>query len=284
MTYRVIQLTDLHLSPHQNEEDEATYDLISQMVHYYDPDLLMLTGDQIWSEGVIDSDLTFKRLLQHLNQLKVPVAMTYGNHDTENQFTRNDLRQLESKLDLLVEKKHSLIVDDKEAYCIEVTQDSILTHIIYVIDSGDYDKLNISHYDYIHPEHVQWMRTTREQYLKAGFTGRNNLLFTHIPLPEYKQADKEIGLKGIYNEPVSSADINSGMFVQLLHNNDVSYISCGHDHDNDFQFNLNGINLCFGRVSGFHCYGDVQRGARLFDLESTGRVTTKVIEYDKRFK
>lgn len=284
MTYRVIQLTDLHLSPHQNEEDEATYDLISQMVQYYDPDLLMLTGDQIWSEGVIDSDVTFKRLLQHLNQLKVPVALTYGNHDTENQFTRNDLRQLESELDLLVEKKHSLIVDDKEAYCIEITQDSRLTHIIYVIDSGDYDKLNISHYDYIHPEHVQWMRTTREQYLKAGFTCRNNLLFTHIPLPEYKQADKEQGLKGIYNESVSSADINSGMFAQLLHNNDVSYVSCGHDHDNDFQFNLNGINLCFGRVSGFHCYGDVQRGARIFDLESTGRVTTKVIEYDKRFK
>ncbi|WP_414054263.1 metallophosphoesterase family protein [Macrococcus equi] len=284
MSYRIMQLTDLHLSPHHNTEDEATYALISQMVNHYHPDLLMLTGDQIWSEGIIDSDVTYKRLITHLNTLNIPVAVTYGNHDTEGQFTRSDLRQLESQINLLAEKQHSYIVDDKEAYCIEVIQDDQLTHVIYVIDSGDYDKLNISHYDYIHPEHVQWVRTTREAYVKAGFTGTNNLLFTHIPLPEYKLANKEQGLKGIYNETVSSADINSGMFVQLLHNNDVTFVSCGHDHDNDFQFNLNGINLCFGRVSGFHCYGDVHRGARLFDLDTTGRVTTKVIEYDKRYE
>lgn len=284
MSYKIIQLTDLHLSPHHNKEDVETFELISQMVQYYHPNLLMLTGDQIWSEGIIDSDQTYKKLIQHLNSLNVPVAITYGNHDTENQFTRSDLRALESEINLLAEKKHTYIVDDKEAYCIEVTQDNKLTHVIYVIDSGDYDKLNISHYDYIHPEHVNWIRKTREIYVNSGFTGNNNILFTHIPLPEYKLANKENGLKGIYNEQVSSADINSGMFVQLLHNNDVSYVSCGHDHDNDFQFNLNGINLCFGRVSGFHCYGDVHRGARMFELEPSGRVTTKVLEYDKRFK
>ncbi|MCG7419617.1 metallophosphoesterase family protein [Macrococcoides goetzii] len=284
MSYKIIQLTDLHLSPHHNKEDVETFELISQMVLYYHPNLLMLTGDQIWSEGIIDSDQTYKKLIQHLNSLNVPVAITYGNHDTENQFTRSDLRALESEINLLAEKKHTYIVDDKEAYCIEVTQDNKLTHVIYVIDSGDYDKLNISHYDYIHPEHVNWIRKTRERYVNSGFTGNNNILFTHIPLPEYKLANKENGLKGIYNEQVSSADINSGMFVQLLHNNDVSYVSCGHDHDNDFQFNLNGINLCFGRVSGFHCYGDVHRGARMFELEPSGRVTTKVLEYDKRFK
>lgn len=284
MSYKIIQLTDLHLSPHHNKEDVETFELISQMVQYYHPNLLMLTGDQIWSEGIIDSDQTYKKLIQHLNSLNVPIAITYGNHDTENQFTRSDLRALESEINLLAEKKHTYIVDDKEAYCIEVTQDNKLTHVIYVIDSGDYDKLNISHYDYIHPEHVNWIRKTREIYVNSAFTGNNNILFTHIPLPEYKLANKENGLKGIYNEQVSSADINSGMFVQLLHNNDVSYVSCGHDHDNDFQFNLNGINLCFGRVSGFHCYGDVHRGARMFELEPSGRVTTKVLEYDKRFK
>lgn len=284
MTYKIIQLTDLHLSPHHNKEDVETFELISQMVKYYHPNLLMLTGDQIWSEGIIDSDQTYLKLIQHLNSLNVPVAITYGNHDTENQFTRSDLRALESEINLLAEKKHTYMVDDKEAYCIEVMQDDKLTHVIYVIDSGDYDKLNISHYDYIHPKHVNWIRKTREMYVESGFTGKNNILFTHIPLPEYKLANKENGLKGIYNETVSSADINSGMFAQLLHNNDVSYVSCGHDHDNDFQFNLNGINLCFGRVSGFHCYGDVHRGARIFDLEPSGRVTTKVLEYDKRFK
>jgi len=282
--YKIIQLTDLHLSPHHNENDEETFHLIEQMVTYYRPDLVMLTGDQIWSEGILDSNKTFMRLIQHLNTLDVQIALTYGNHDTEGQFTRSDLRKLENHLRNRVEKKHSCIVDDKEAYCIEVKQDEILTHVIYVIDSGDYDKLNISHYDYIHPEHITWIKQVRDCYINEEFNGTDNLLFTHIPLPEYQLVEKYQGLKGIYNESVSSATINSGMFVQLLHNKDVKYVSCGHDHDNDFQFNLNGINLCFGRVSGFECYGDINRGARLFELEKSGRVTTKVLEYDKRFK
>ena len=32
-----------------------TYDLIQHMMTHYRPDITVLTGDQIWSEGVIDS-------------------------------------------------------------------------------------------------------------------------------------------------------------------------------------------------------------------------------------
>jgi hypothetical protein len=44
-------------------------------------------------------------------------------------------------------------------------------------------------------------------------------------------------------------------------------IFCGHDHDNDFTINLYGIRLSFGRIGGYNTYGDLQRGARLIELQ-----------------
>lgn len=40
----------------------------------------------------------------------------------------------------------------------------------------------------------------------------------------------------------------------------------GHDHDNDYCGRLHGISLCYGRVGGYHCYGKLQRGARIIRL------------------
>ena len=79
----------------------------------------------------------------------------------------------------LCSKHHSLIIDDKEAYTIEVSSQDTLTHVLYVID-GDYNPFGIGDYDFIRPEHVNWLKETYEAYksqYKRSF--QHNLLFTH---------------------------------------------------------------------------------------------------------
>ena len=51
---KILQLSDLHIGPHNDAKDQKTYDLIQHMMTHYRPDITVLTGDQIWSEGVID--------------------------------------------------------------------------------------------------------------------------------------------------------------------------------------------------------------------------------------
>lgn len=48
----------------------------------------------------------------------------------------------------------------------------------------------------------------------------------------------------------------------------VEWVTCGHDHDNDFYGNYDGINLAYGRKTGHACYGpeNMQRGARVFEV------------------
>ena len=54
-----------------------TYDLIQHMMTHYRPDITVLTGDQIWSEGVIDSGRVYKELIEYLNQFDTQIATTF---------------------------------------------------------------------------------------------------------------------------------------------------------------------------------------------------------------
>ena len=47
--------------------------------------------------------------------------------------------------------------------------------------------------------------------------------------------------------------------------------------------NLYGIRLSFGRVGGYNTYGDLQRGARLIELQPDAIYKSKVLEFDDRF-
>ena len=144
---KILQLSDLHIGPHNDAKDQKKYDLIQHMMKHYRPDITVLTGDQIWSEGVIDSGRVYKELIEYLNQFDTQIATTFGNHDTEGHLKRGDLRAIEEQYSKnFVQKHHSLIIDDKEAYTIEVSSQDTLTHVLYVIDGGDYNAFGIVDY------------------------------------------------------------------------------------------------------------------------------------------
>ena len=46
----------------------------------------------------------------------------------------------------------------------------------------------------------------------------------------------------------------------------VEWVSAGHDHNNDYYGAYQGINLAYGRKSGFGCYGNMKHGARVFEV------------------
>lgn len=68
-------------------------------------------------------------------------------------------------------------------------------------------------------------------------------------------------------------------------------MSVGHDHDNDYYGEFDGINLAYGRKTGHACYGpnNMQRGARVFEVTMNPyKITTWVRQEDgtihKEFK
>ncbi|WP_231634364.1 metallophosphoesterase family protein [Salinicoccus sp. YB14-2] len=270
-------MTDLHFHNYPfSSEDEKSIVNIHKTIRTARPDLIVLTGDIIFSPEVPDPDLTIQKIAEIFNQYEIPIALTYGNHDSEKYVLRIELLHLENHFKHLVQKKNKMLVNDKLFYNIEIkNSNEELIHIIYLIDSGDYAKEDNIFYDYIEPEHVAWLNTVNLKYSKAA----TNVCFTHIPLIEYEEAKDNI-IKGRNNEDISSSEINSGLFSVMLKHQNLKAVFCGHDHDNDFAADhLNKI-LAYGRVSGYNCYGDLPRGARLIDLDQNNDIKTTVIEYD----
>ncbi|MFZ0447287.1 MAG: metallophosphoesterase family protein [Bacillus sp. (in: firmicutes)] len=281
-TFKIVQLTDLHIGslPH-HEDDYKTFDLIDKAFEKLDADLVMITGDLIWSEGVPNADKVFTELLERINKHGVPVAITYGNHDSEDEFVRSDMRKLESILENFVEKKNTFIVDDRESYTVEIYDEKgeNIKHVLYVMDSGAAAPLPVGQYDWVHPEQVNWFRDISKQY-KHGRAEKTDLIFMHIPLPEYWQAAKNI-LSGECNETndmISAPYINTGLFASAYMNGQIQAVFCGHDHDNNFVGEHHGIKLVYGQVSGYQCYGDNERGARIIVLTANGMETETVVQ------
>ena len=63
-------------------------------------------------------------------------------------------------------------------------------------------------------------------------------------------------------------------------NGQIDAVFCGHDHDNNFVGIHHGIKLCYGNITGYQCYGDLERGVRIIELSNNNeyKMETKIIE------
>jgi hypothetical protein len=65
--------------------------------------------------------------------------------------------------------------------------------------------------------------------------------------------------------------VNSGLFSAFLKMKDVKGTFVGHDHVNDYWGQFHGLQLCYGKATGYNGYGKerFQRGARVIQLHES---------------
>ena len=69
--------------------------------------------------------------------------------------------------------------------------------------------------------------------------------------------------------------MNTGVYAEMRQHGTIQWVTAGGDHSTDFWGGFGGINLSYGRKSGFNSYGPKfeKRGTRIFDMtfdKSTG--------------
>ncbi len=266
--FKIAQFTDIHWDENA-ENNDSTIAIIKHILKEEHPNLVILSGDIVCYEPAIEGWESIARIFE---ESKIPWLVLMGNHDAELSLLREDIYQL---------------LQDKEYYTTGITTiekckigDFILNikssdeskdaAVIYCLDSGDYPKETLHHgkYDWIGYNQIEWYRKYSQFFTdKNGGEPLPSLAYFHIPLPEYKKLVYTNSYYGMSEEGgVSSADINSGFFASAIEMNDVMATFVGHDHNNSFIGQLNGIALAFGRVSGLNAYGKLERGARIVSL------------------
>ncbi|GJM78819.1 phosphohydrolase [Paenibacillus sp. HMSSN-139] len=271
-SFKILQFTDLHIGEGA-EKDEKTIALMKRLIAEEKPDLIVHTGDHIWSHVSEDPIPSFRLAISPAVESGIPFASIFGNHDAEVNVTRQQL------LDILLEHETCLTQPGPEdisglgnfLLTVHGSKDEDEKLAMYFLDSGIEAAKEIGGYEWIHTDQVAWYLSASRHMTKKHEAPLPSLAFFHIPIPEYETSLIRGRAVGHKFEKVCCPDLNSGLFLAMLDQGDVFATFCGHDHDNDFIGWLHGIQLCYGRVTGYNTYGRLQRGARIIELQEGSR-------------
>lgn len=256
--FRIIQFTDLHW---QNGEpvDVRTSALMEMALDAERPDLAVLTGDVIDGMRCKDPAWSWRQAVAPMVARGVPWAGVFGNHDDEGTLSRHEL--------LRVDRSHDLSVTSDSTGISGVANYRLMVGrtALWFFDSHSYAPERLGGYDWIKRDQIAW-------YLSHDASD-NALAFLHIPLPEYDDVWDQHPCRGLKFETVAAPRINTGVFAAFVERGDVSGVFAGHDHINDFDGELHGIRLCYGRATGYNTYGKdgFARGARIIELKEGER-------------
>ncbi|OCT11357.1 metallophosphoesterase [Paenibacillus pectinilyticus] len=282
-TFTITQFTDLHWIDGRTE-DQQTLRLMEEVLDAEQPDLVVFTGDIIYTGPVADGEhhceeplQAFRDAMQAVEDRKIPWAVVFGNHDTESLITRDELMSsvLTYPYTLTQPGPENISGVGNYTLSLQGSDGQTKANLIF-LDSGAYSPVpHIEGYDWIRSDQINWYKEESRK-LQASASGQPipALAFFHIPIPEYQQLwDTTTCYGNMFEASISSPRVNSGLFTAMLEMGDVIGTFVGHDHVNDYWGDLHGIRLCFGRATGYNTYGKegFHRGARMIRLREGER-------------
>jgi hypothetical protein len=268
--FMIMQLTDLHLM--DDEKDDKTYHLIHTMMNRNHPDFIVFTGDQTMSPH---SKKLYTELGKYMDTYQKPYSYVFGNHDTEDGVSYQDLIKSIKSSSSLLYKKCPKSLGYSNMYIEVVNEEKELLWLIILMDTHidqyyTIDKVKTWGYASVNDKQIDWYRNLISYYQIKHHKTIPSLLFMHIPFYEYKSVDHmNPSFTGEFNEPTSTPPISCGFFDLIKKLGSTKAVFVGHDHLNDFSFMKDEIMLAYGRVSGYYEYAmpGFPKGARIIMLK-----------------
>lgn len=302
--FKILHITDTHL--HENNVRD-TMRLIGLACDTEQPDLVMLTGDLAPEDTYEETVERIDALMQAFESRHIPVAVSFGNHDSENgAYTREEVMALYNSYDC------SISMDDGDAltgcgtYLVPLCRAGEDTPCfnLWVFDSGDYD--DEGHYANVAEDQVAWYRETSAAIERDCGKKIYSLAFQHIIVPQIYDALEKVNHRtlfsfpriytegeyyrfspnytnyGMLNEYPCPGFYDHGQFDAMVGRGDVLAIFTGHDHTNAFGVRYKGIDIVNSLSTRYN--GEVfstQYGYRVVELRADAPDTyeTRVVRW-----
>lgn len=307
-----MQIADVQEIPQVSSDTLKLLELAIKKEH---PDLIVFTGDQIYGlVPLYKIGATEKKVRNVIDKItlsaekyNIPFAVTFGNHDRQCGMDNHKQAHIYGEKDHYIRGEFRN-ENDKGTYRIPLYNEKE-DHIfdIFLFDSNG--QAPTGEYMPVLPEQLDWYRDEREK-AKENDVYIPSIVFQHIPVPEYYDVIRKVSRKtkgaveafrthknewyvlpdeikaagGFMYESPAVPDKNSGEFDMLKEKGNVLALAAGHDHNNSFVAEKDGIKLIYTQCAGFNVYGPkLKRGVRMFELAENDLKTfnTYTLTYDE---
>lgn len=260
---RLLQFTDLHLfagishQPEISEEQrKQTVDDMHRLVDHTRPDLVVVTGD-FWHENPDGRGMEFLHFsVEKTAGLGVPWVFTWGNHDLLDDY---DLGH--KALAAAPNSLYAGTLDNNGHYVTPVVDQkgNVLLELFCLNTEGRGIDKKIQ--DFIQTAVKDDKDDTKRPMRLGAF---------HIPILQYDHVWKNGRARGVKGEDVCF-EAEDGSALRAFKDAGIQAVMCGHDHTNDYSGLADGVELIYGRASGYNGYGHstLAKGAKLYRLDPT---------------
>lgn len=260
---RLLQLTDTHFHP-GDISTMATERTLRPIVAREKPDFIVHTGDFVNNDS--NKPITWAGL-DVINGLGLPWTLCIGNHDypvhkaegsrTFEEIRRDMERGFQGYFDFPAGRKYCY------RYDLMTAEDAAPAACLFFFQVGHAEGDRR-----ISDPQLAWFAEQMDKDAKRGVKAPITV-FVHIPLTEYHllyESGKAVGQRG---EAVCYDSDTGASFRHFAGSKRVVGVFCGHDHVNNYHGDWQGIDLVYGRVSGWGGYGPLtwKRGGRLITLD-----------------
>ncbi len=281
--------------------NELTRDYIEKTVDKVQPDLIVLTGDNVSGYDIPeeeDAEKAIREFMDIFQERNIKVAAVFGNHDDEEtKSTKEHQLSVYESYDCYVGKAGFCFEDRVGTYNLPILKSdgSGYGFNLWLIDSGTYNTENeYGGYACVYKEQIEWYKETSAKLTEEnGCEVVPSINFQHIIVPEIYDALQQTkllwfgrivrkknplndsnkfyklpeGAIGELREYPCPPYYNNGQFDAMLEMGDVLATVSGHDHENSFEIDHKGIKIINTPTIGFNAYNDINIGARVFVID-----------------
>ena len=268
--------------------------LLKDTIAKVQPDLIVLTGDNISGSGTTTKVITraaINEFMSIFEKAGIPVATVFGNHDDESALADKDFQMsVYESYDCFVGYNEGDALPGVGTYNLPImsSDGERIAFNIWMTDSGTYNTENdLEGYACTTKEQIAWY-VEKSNELKAQNNGKPvySINFQHIIVPEIFDALVEgtegekntmphaggfvtlpDGVEGTLHETPCPPNYNNGQFAAFVQQGDVLATVSGHDHTNNFVINHNGVDIINTPGVGFSSYNDETVGSRVFVID-----------------
>ncbi len=255
---------------------KGCFQYIKQAVDSYDPDLILLTGDLVYGE-FDDNGTALLRLISFMEDLQIPWAPVFGNHDNESK------RGVDWQCQQLENAKHCLFkqreLKGNGNYSVGLVQDERLVRVFYMLDSNGCGNMSVESslnghstknvgVDY---SQIEWYEKSIRQINRKHANVKFSLAFHIQPsifqtaLESYGYhertnpfvdidalADKKEGDFGLICRPPKTPWDTDSSFWYSIKEYGVDSLFVGHEHCNSASITYEGVRLSYGLKTGLY--------------------------------